>query len=123
MTPQRLAILKILVNSKGHPSAEMIYEQFKKEYPVTSFATVYKTIALVKELGEALELEFCHDSNRYDGKKPYPHPHLICTECKKIVDPQIDSVDHMQQKIASQTGFQVVNHRLDFYGICPNCQS
>jgi Fur family transcriptional regulator, peroxide stress response regulator len=123
MTPQRLAILRILANSKDHPSAEMIYNQIKKEYPVTSFATVYKTIALVKELREVLELEFSHDSNRYDGKKPYPHPHLICVECKKITDPLLDSVEHLQHEITSQTGFKVVNHRLDFFGICPECQS
>lgn len=123
LTPQRLAILKILTQSEDHPSAEMIYDQIKAEYPVTSFATVYKTIALVKELGEALELEFSNDSNRYDGKKPYSHPHLICTECKKIIDPVLNSVDYLQLEIASQTGFKVVNHRLDFFGVCPECQS
>jgi len=122
MTPQRLAILKILAESEGHPSAEMIYERIKSEYPVTSFATVYKTIALVKALGEVLELEFSHDSNRYDGKKPYPHPHLICVECKKIIDPDLETLDHLQKEISSQTGFKVVNHRLDFFGICPECQ-
>lgn len=122
VTSQRLAILKILLESDAHPSAEMIYNQIRKKYPATSFATVYKTLGLLKELGEALELEFSHDSNRYDGKKPYPHPHLICNVCKKIMDPDLDSVDHLQKEILSQTGFKVVNHRLDFYGICPECQ-
>lgn len=122
MTPQRLAILRILAASNGHPSAEMIYDEIKKDYPFTSFATVYKTIALAKELGEVLELEFSNDSNRYDGKRPVPHPHLICTECKKIIDPELDSINHMQKEIIKETGFRVTNHRLDFYGICPDCQ-
>lgn len=122
MTSQRLAILRILSSSENHPSAEMIYDQIKGEFPVTSFATVYKTIALAKELGEVLELEFSHDSNRYDGKKVYPHPHLICTKCKKITDPNLDTVSHMQQEIANETGFKITNHRLDFFGICPSCQ-
>ncbi len=122
ITPQRLAILKILTSSDSHPSAEMIYDQIKAEFPFTSFATVYKTIALIKELGEVLELEFSNDSNRYDGRRPYSHPHLICTSCKKILDPDLDSVNHLQKEIVKETGFTVTNHRLDFFGICPECQ-
>jgi len=122
ITPQRMAILKILSISDGHPSAEMVYDQIKQDFPSTSFATVYKTIALAKELGEILELEFSQDSNRYDGSKPYPHPHLICTHCKKIIDPTLESVNHLQDEITRETGFKVTNHRLDFYGICPDCQ-
>ena len=123
ITPQRLSILKILVNSNKHPSAVMIYDQVKREFPVTSFATVYKTIGLIKELGEVLELEFSQDSNRYDGRKPYSHPHLICTHCKKIIDPVLDTVNHLEKEIIQETGFQITNHRLDFFGVCPDCQS
>lgn len=122
ITPQRLAILRILSTSDRHPSAEMIYNQIKKDFPVTSFATVYKTIALAKELGEVLELEFSHDSNRYDGNKPYPHPHLICTRCKLIIDPDLETVTYLENEIIKETGFKVTNHRLDFFGLCPDCQ-
>ena len=122
ITPQRLAIFDILAKSEGHPSAEMIYKQIKKEFPVTSLATVYKTIAAVKELGEVLELGFSDDSNRYDGQKPYPHPHLICTRCKKIFDPDLESLDHLTEELTRESGFKIVHHRIDFFGICPDCQ-
>jgi Fur family peroxide stress response transcriptional regulator len=48
---------------------------------------VYKTLAVLKSTGEVLELEFSGDYNRYDGKMPGPHPHLMCIKCKRIVDP------------------------------------
>ena len=80
ITPQRLAILKILAVSEGHPSVEKIYSQVKKDFPTTSLATIYKTLIVMKEIGEVLELGFSDDSNRYDGNKPNPHPHLICIE-------------------------------------------
>ena len=60
-------------------------EKVKKVFPTTSLATVYKTVALLKELNEVLELGFPEGSNRYDGNKPYPHPHLICTKCNIFV--------------------------------------
>jgi Fur family peroxide stress response transcriptional regulator len=122
ITPQRIAVLKVLAFSEGHPSVENIYEEVRKDFPTTSLATVYKTVTLLKELNEVLELGFPEGSNRYDGNKPYPHPHLICTKCKKIVDPDLASLEEMTQELVSDTGFQIINHRLDFFGICPDCQ-
>ena len=122
ITPQRMAIVKTLVNSTGHPSVEDIYEEIKKDFPTMSLATVYRNIVLIKSLGEVLELGFPDGSNRYDGNKPYPHPHVICIKCKKIVDPDLGSLDHMKKEVAEETGFKILNHRLDFFGICSNCR-
>ena len=122
ITPQRMAVLKILAESKGHPSVEAIYEQVRQHFPTTSLATVYKSVALVKELGEVLELGFTDGGNRYDGNKPYPHPHLICTRCRAIMDPILSSVDDLTQQLTEETGFKITNHRLDFFGLCPDCQ-
>ena len=87
ITPQRLAILRILASSEGHPSVERIYEQVKENFATTSLATIYKTVILLKHLNEVLELGFPDGSNRYDGNKPYPHPHIICIRCKRITGP------------------------------------
>ena len=122
ITPQRLAILRILAESKGHPSAEQIYAEVKANFPTTSIATVYKTLAVLKAIGEVLELEFSGDFNRYDGKKPGPHPHLICIKCKRIVDPELASLAEMTEKLCSESGYKLITHRLDFYGMCPQCQ-
>jgi len=122
ITPQRMAVLKILAASEGHPSVEKIYEKVKKQFPTTSLATVYKSVAVIKELGEVLELGFTDGSNRYDGNKPYPHPHLICTECRTIMDPNLSVLADVTQKLTVETGFKITNHRLDFFGICPECQ-
>ncbi|WP_231714567.1 Fur family transcriptional regulator [Desulfonema ishimotonii] len=122
ITPQRLAVLGILARSADHPGVDRIYEQVKTDFPTTSLATVYKTLVLMKELGEVLEIEFSDTGNRYDGNKPYPHPHLICTECHKIIDPDLDTLAHMTRELTRDTGFKIVSHRLDFFGICPECQ-
>ncbi len=122
MTPQRLAIVKILTSSASHPSVDEIYKEVRKLFPTTSLATVYKTITLLKELNEVLELGCPDGSNRYDGNKPYPHPHAICTKCKKILDPEISSVQELSEEMKQKTGFIISSHRLDFFGLCPECQ-
>ena len=122
ITPQRLAILRVLADSKGHPSVEQIYTRVKSDFPTTSLATVYKNISLMKSLGEVLELGFSDDSNRYDGNRPYPHPHLVCTDCKKIIDPDLSMLHDLTRELVEETGFHILSHRMDFFGICPECQ-
>lgn len=87
-----------------------------------SLATVYETLHLLKELDEVLELGFWDDDGRYDGRRPYPHPHLICVRCRKISDLEVEMAEDMAQQVAQRSGYQVVSHRLDFYGLCPDCQ-
>jgi Fur family transcriptional regulator, peroxide stress response regulator len=122
MTPQRVAVLRILTGSTEHLTAEQIHQRVIQEFPMTSLATIYKTVNLLKEMGELLELSFGSDSNRYDGTHPHPHPHLVCMHCQEILDPQIDRFQELSQQVAEMYGYQIVGHRLDFFGICPECQ-
>ena len=122
LTPQRIALVRLLATSDGHPSASQLYDQIKEQFPTTSLATVYKTLNVLKEMDEVLELGFSNGDNRYDGNKPYPHPHLICIRCQKILDPEVSLAQNLIQEVTQSSGYQIVGHRLDFYGLCPDCQ-
>ena len=122
-TPQRMALLKIIAASTGHPSATQIYQQMRQRFPTTTLATVYKTLTLLKEMDEVLELEFSGAENRYDGNNPNPHLHLVCINCRRIIDPAIDAMSHLPSQVARATGYEIVGQRFDLYGICPQCQT
>ena len=122
ITPQRVELIRLIAASEGHPSASQLYNQIKVQFPTMSLATVYKTLDLLKEVGEVLEIGLRDDSH-YDGNKPYPHPHLICMKCQKIMDGELDAtVGKIVQEVENNFGFRVVKHQLDFYGLCPDCQ-
>lgn len=122
LTPQRLALLRLLAADRGHPSASDLYAQLSAQFPTTSPATVYKTLNLLKEMDEVLELGFSDDDNRYDGTSPFPHPHLICVRCRQILDSSARLAQALVRNAAEGSGYQVVGHRLDIYGLCPDCQ-
>lgn len=122
LTPQRLAILRVLATSTGHPSVEDIHKAILADFPTTSLATVYKTITRLKDENEVLELQFSDHPNRYDGNTPHPHPHVICTRCGAICDPDFPPLADLARQVSEQTGFRITTHRLDFYGLCPTCQ-
>jgi Fur family peroxide stress response transcriptional regulator len=121
LTPQRAAILRIFALSRDHPSIEQVYDQIKEQFPMMSLATVYKTVALLKNEGEILELGFANGSTRYDGNRPYPHPHLICVRCHCIIDPEGQNLDQLALELAKRYGYHLITHRLDLFGICPSC--
>ncbi|MFZ5917446.1 MAG: Fur family transcriptional regulator [Chloroflexota bacterium] len=122
LTPQRVAVLRTLVADEGHLTAEQIYERVRVDFPMTSLATVYKTLAILKEMGEVLELGFSDGSNRYDGKRPRPHPHLICIRCRDVEDVDVATWESLSDSLVRQTGYHILSQRLDFFGICPRCQ-
>lgn len=123
LTPQRLAVMRILAVTTKHPSVEQIYEQLQVDFPATSLATVYKTVTLLKGLGEVMELGFGSGRNHYDGRDPSPHPHLVCTSCEKIVDAESDAMVHIAKELEESSGFLIKSHRLDFFGLCPQCRA
>ena len=122
LTPQRLALLKIIARGEGHPSVEQIYELIKTEFPTTSLATIYNTLSLLKDMGVGLELNFDNLGSRYDGIKPYPHPHIICVKCGQIIDSEFMAMAAVSLEMGQKTGYQISHYQLNFFGLCPKCQ-
>jgi Fur family peroxide stress response transcriptional regulator len=122
LTPQRMAVLSILAESRDHPTAQDIYQQVKRDFPMTSLATVYKTITLLKEMGQVLEFGCSGTGSHYDGRRPTPHPHLVCVQCKKIVDGESGALASLAEETAQQSGYQMIGYRFDLLGLCPDCQ-
>ena len=122
LTPQRMAVVKILASNEEHLSAEKIHERVRADSPFTSLATIYKTLNLLKDMGEVLELNFPHTGNRYDGYQPYPHPHVVCTRCGQILDSEFPAMAEFSQELAQETGYEITHHQLTFFGLCPKCR-
>ncbi len=120
LTPQRLAILEYLDGNKEHPSAEDVYKAVSKKFPTMSLATVYNTLMTLKQRGLVKELTMDPLRMRFDPQ-PTPHHHLICMNCRKIVD------IHTRLKInlpeMEQEGFEIVGNHIEFYGLCPKCKN
>jgi Fur family peroxide stress response transcriptional regulator len=121
LTPQRMALVRLIAASDGHPSASQLYERVKTEFPTMSQATVYKTLDMLKQLGEVLEIDLRDDSH-YDGNKPFPHPHLICIACGKIIDGEASLAQSVVDKLEKASGYHVVRHQLNLYGYCAQCR-
>lgn len=121
MTPQRHAILNYLYSTMGHPTADEIYKALEGTFPNMSVATVYNNLRLFKDAGLVRELTYGDSSSRFDANM-MDHYHVICRKCGKITDFDHMPLVEIEKKAAEITSYQVQTHRLEIYGICPDCQ-
>jgi Fur family peroxide stress response transcriptional regulator len=122
LTPQRVELVRLIAESEEHPSASQLYEKIKVRFPTMSPATVYKTLALLKEMGQVLEIDLRDDSH-YDGNRPGPHPHLICTHCNRIVDGEISLMPEIIRDMERASGYQILRQQILLFGLCPACRA
>ncbi len=121
LTPQRLELVRLIALSEGHPNAAQFYARITEKFPTMSQATVYKTLTLLKDMGQVLEIDLRDDSH-YDGNRPDPHPHLICTQCNQIMDGELEIDNSLLKKLETNSGFQITSSQITFYGLCPDCR-
>ena len=124
VTPQRLAIFKVGLNTKSHPDVEYIFNEVKKELPEISIATVYSTLKSLQSSGFVQEIGSFGGIRRFDCDVT-PHPHLVCVSCNKIEDLDYinkESLGEFEMEISKVTDYELVNSSLSFFGYCPDCK-
>lgn len=120
-TPQRTAILEAVRHADDHPTALEIYRRVRAVRPGIGFATVYRTLNLLVEHGEVLELQVGEDSAaRYDGNVA-SHDHIRCTACGRIDDLHVPLPGDVTARVSTASSYQVDGYELTFLGRCPDC--
>ena len=124
VTPQRLAIAEVVLNSSDHPTVQQIYERVKGHFPSMTLATIYSTLGVLQKSGLIQELPF-QKMSRYEPNME-PHVNLVCIGCETVIDADTgsdvqDVVVGLRTQIADNSDFEVAWQRVDFYGLCPRC--
>jgi Fur family ferric uptake transcriptional regulator len=121
---QRDQIAHTFLAMDGHVSVEDVVERVRREDPKVSVATVYRTMKLLADCGLAIPRQFGSEGQtRWEAAAGRPHhDHLICTRCGEIVEFANERIEHLQESVAKQHGFEVESHRLELYGRCAKCR-
>lgn len=118
---QREAIISFLATRKDHPTADIVYEHIRNEYPNISLGTVYRNLALLSEIGEITKLSYGNGADHFDGNTT-PHYHFVCTECNAVSDIELSSVPDFTQFTDSCFSGNIAGYCLHFYGKCAACK-
>ena len=131
LTLPRQAILNVFAENPKHLSAEEIFLLVHKNYPGIGFATVYRTLDLLTQMGLIFKLDFGEGRSRYElaseAIKEHHH-HLICTRCSRIIDysdfmeEEIEFIKRLEAELSKKHKFKINSHQIHFYGLCERCR-
>jgi Fe2+ or Zn2+ uptake regulation protein len=119
---QKEAIFRVLKGATSHPAAEWVYERVRREIPNISLGTVYRNLKLLKQERMISEFDLTGTLSRFDGEAQ-SHYHFRCEQCGYIFDVDEPVNKESDKRLAQKTGLKVSYHRLEFRGLCKDCQS
>lgn len=123
-TRQRDIILDFFLATHQHVSVEELYLKIKAAHPGIGNATVYRTLKLFVEAGLAREVLLHDGQTRYEHVvEGEHHDHLVCTRCNAVIEFENETIEKLQDEIATRHGFYITSHKLEIYGHCAQCRA
>lgn len=122
LTPQRRLILQVLEESQVHLDADALYERVKTHDPDISLATVYRTLAVLKEIGLVEEHHLGQDHSHYEAVRQEPHYHFTCLHCGKVIEFDTPLIAQVEQALCEDKGVRVSSTHLHVSGYCAQCK-
>ena len=122
-TVPRLKILELMEQSKiRHFSAEDIYRYLLKGNVELGLATVYRVLTQFESAGIVIRHNFEEGHSVFELAADEHHDHIVCVRCGKVEEFHDDEIEQRQNVIAKKLGFELTDHNLNMYGLCPSCK-
>jgi Fur family ferric uptake transcriptional regulator len=121
-TAQRDEIAKAFYRMGRHVSAEELYGEVKQSNSHVGYATIYRTLKLLKECELVSERHFDEGQARYEVFGERHHDHFICERCGRIIEFESTQIERLQQAIAHEIGATLTRHKVELYGFCRDCR-
>ena len=122
ITPQRVGIYRVLIQSKRHPTADLVFRAVKKEFPNISFDTVNRTLLTFADIGVVDVVETFGGPRRFDPDIT-DHHHLHCMACGRIIDFEYEGYARLEVPNAIASTFKVISRRVILKGLCDTCSA
>ena len=120
LTEQRKIIAKVMSEANDHPDVDELYSRVSKIDSRISIATVYRTVKLFEESGIVAKHDFKGGKARYEELSESHHDHLIDIKTGEIIEFVDEEIEKLQKKVADKYGYDLVDHKLELYGVKKN---
>lgn len=118
---QREAIRQYLASTKEHPTADMVYQAIRAEFPNISLGTVYRNLSLLAQKGEIQKISCGNGTDRFDWNTS-DHCHFMCKGCGCVMDLDMESISHINTIAASHFDGEIQGNITYFFGKCKKCK-
>jgi Fur family ferric uptake transcriptional regulator len=117
MTEQRRVIARVIADSEDHPDVEELYRRASAVDNHISIATVYRTVKLFEDAGILERRDFRDGRARYEEARDVHHDHLIDLQSGEVIEFRNEDIERLQEAVARELGYKLVDHRLELFGV------
>jgi Fur family ferric uptake transcriptional regulator len=117
MTEQRRVIARVIADSEDHPDVEELYRRASAVDNRISIATVYRTVKLFEDAGILERRDFRDGRARYEEARDVHHDHLIDLQSGEVIEFRNEEIERLQEAVARELGYKLVDHRLELFGV------
>ncbi|MDX1453876.1 MAG: ferric iron uptake transcriptional regulator [Gammaproteobacteria bacterium] len=123
VTLPRMKILEILDGAEPrHMSAEDLYKALLDSGEEIGLATVYRVLTQFEDAGLVTRHHFEGGHSMFELNEGEHHDHIVCVKCGKVDEFVDETIEKRQHQIAEEAGYEMTDHSLYIYGICPECR-
>ena len=124
VTLPRMKILEMLEGSETrHLSAEDVYKLLLESGEEIGLATVYRVLTQFESAGLVTRHHFEGGHSMFELNEGDHHDHILCVKCGRVDEFVDETIEQRQRQIAQDAGYEITDHSLSIYGICPDCRS
>jgi Fur family ferric uptake transcriptional regulator len=123
MTEPRRSLAALIAGRDGHFTAAELVSAAQASHPAIGRATVFRTLDLLEGIGAVERLDLPNGEHAYVGCEPAHHHHVVCSRCGRTSEIADAGLRSVVREVARETGFRVDDHRLELFGVCPDCQA
>ncbi len=123
LTEQRRLLLEVIQEHGGHLDAHELYRLASQRDPRLNLSTVYRNVALLRDLGLVDELHLGEDHHHYELRTPTTHHHLICSGCGEVIEFVSPLIEQLKAEIGQSHGYEIAAASVDLFGLCAGCRA
>lgn len=122
LTAPRRALASLIAGRSGHFTAEELLEESRRGRYGLGRATIFRSLEVLDDLGLVERLDLPSGEHAFVACEPAHHHHVVCSSCGRTAGASDHGLERVASAISAETGYRIDAHRLELFGLCPECQ-
>ena len=122
LTEPRRVVANLIADREGHFTAADLVDDARQRRLEVGRATIFRALELFTELNAVERVDLPNGDHAYVECEPVHHHHVICSQCARTTEVEACGMPAVARDVGKATGFKIQSHRLELFGICPDCQ-
>lgn len=123
LTGPRRALAGLIATRRGHFTAEDLLGESRRHRLGVTRATLFRSLDVLADLGVVERLDLPSGEHAFVACEPAHHHHVVCSRCGRSTGVSDHGLEQVADAIGRSTGYRVDTHRLELFGLCPECQA